>query len=377
MPSTPGNANPQGAWAGGRENNKCRGNMANRMYRIGIVGASSLAGKEVSDELGESLLGASDFVLLDEEEAEGQMTSAGDEAAFIQRLETSSFDRMDFVFFAGGAEVTRKHWQDARRAGASIVDLTYALDGQKDVLVRAPWVADALAGKAKRTAREPDLNTPAVVAAHPAAVMLTLAAARLQRKLTLASVAATVMEPASEYGRGAMDELHQQTVNLLSFQTLPREQYDTQVTFNLLPVLGEGAKVKLALTERRIRTHYADLSGGLLPVLALQMVQAPVFHGYVVSLLVELGAPASVEQVEAALAGEHLDVVSGESDPPSNLSAAGQEDIMVRVTGDPGENGESTRFWLWLAADNLKLAALNAIACASELRRLRPLGKVQ
>ena len=33
--------------------------MADRMYRIGIVGASSLAGKELSDELSESLLGAS------------------------------------------------------------------------------------------------------------------------------------------------------------------------------------------------------------------------------------------------------------------------------------------------------------------------------
>jgi aspartate-semialdehyde dehydrogenase len=30
-----------------------------------------------------------------------------------------------------------------------------------------------------------------------------------------------------------------------------------------------------------------------------------------------------------------------------------------------------------MAVDNLKLAALNVIACASELRRLRPHGKVQ
>ena len=74
-----------------------------------------------------------------------------------------------------------------------------------------------------------------------------------------------------------------------------------------------------------------DLSGGHLPALALQMVQAPVFHGYVTSVLVELGRAATVEEVEAALAGDHIDVVSGESDPPSNLSAAGQEDIMVRV----------------------------------------------
>jgi aspartate-semialdehyde dehydrogenase len=350
--------------------------MTNGTYRVGIVGASSLLGKELSDELGESLLGASDVVLLDHEDVAGQVTATGDEAAFIQRLEASSFDKMDFVFFAGSAEVTKKHWQDARRAGASIIDLTYALEAEKDVLVRAPWVTEALAQKAPQNGNSLNLNTPAVVSGHPAAVMLALVAARLRAKLSLKSVAATVMEPASEYGRPAMDELHQQTVNLLSFQTLPREQYDAQVAFNLLPSLGESAKVKLAATEKRIRDQYADFSGGLLPPLALQVVQAPVFHGYAMSMLVEVAQPATIEEVEAALAGDYIDMVSGESDPPSNLSAAGQEDIMVRVSEDVGTDSVS-RFWLWLAADNLKLAALNAIACAGELRWLRPLGKVQ
>jgi aspartate-semialdehyde dehydrogenase len=280
------------------------------------------------------------------------------------------------VFFAGDAEITKRHWQEARRAGASIVDLTYALEQEKDVLVLSPWVSEAL-GERVRGGSEPDLRTPAVVAAHPAAVMLGMAAARLSSQMELASLAATVMEPASEHGRAAMDEMHQQTVSLLSFQSLPREQYDAQVSFNLLPTLGDGAKVRLGLTERRIRSEYAGFSNGALPPLALQMVQAPVFHGYVVSLLVELKSPATVAEIEGALAGDHIDVVTGESEPPSNLSAAGQEDIMVRVTGDFGDADRGTRFWLWLAADNLKLAALNAIACAAELRRLRPSGKVQ
>src|SRR5260370_1173328 len=326
--------------------------MTNREYRIGIVGASSLVGKELSEELGASSLAASDFVLLDEEDVAGQVTAAADEVSFIQRLEASSFDRMDFVFFAGGSAVTKRHWQQARRAGASIVDLTYALEEQKDVLVRAPWVAEALgvaevlAGKTPHNS--PDLNTPAVVVAHPVAVMLALVAGKLQAKLALTSVAATVMEPASEYGREAMDELHQQTVNLLSFQTLPREQYDAQVSFNLLPELGEAAKVKLVMTEQRIRRHYAGLSDGQLPALALQSVQAPVFHGHVLSLLVVLEKNATVYAVEAALAGDHIDVVSGEADPPTNLSAAGQEDMMVRVRKEPGEGEKATCVWIWL-----------------------------
>jgi aspartate-semialdehyde dehydrogenase len=187
----------------------------------------------------------------------------------------------------------------------------------------------------------------------------------------------TLLLPASEFGRAALDELHQQTVSLLSFQSLPREQYDAQVAFNLLPALGNAAKVKLAATGARIADHYATLSAGTASELTLQMVQAPVFHGYVASALVELQATASTEQVEAAVYGEHVDVVGAESDPPSNLSATGQPDILVRISAASASGARCGRFWLWMAADNLKLAALNAIACANELGRLRPQGKVQ
>jgi len=111
-------------------------------------------------------------------------------------------------------------------------------------------------------------------------------------------------------------------------------------------------------------------------------VHGPVFHGYVASVLLELERDATAAEIEAALEGEGLDVVSEDSDPPSNLSAAGQEDIMVLVRAarpeqDAAGDVPGRRFWLWLAADNLKLAALNAIACANDLKRVRPRGTVQ
>lgn len=348
--------------------------MADGMYRIGIVGATTLLGKEVADELQDSLLGSSDFILLDDEEASGQVASVGDEAAVVQRIEPRSFERMDFVFFAGDSASTLKHWPAARRAGASSIDLGSALEQEEGVPVRAPLIAQAMK---KRAEGQPNLETAAVVAGHPAAVMLALVAARLQATLAVTSFAAVVMEPASQYGREAMDELHQQTVDLLSFKELPKEQYDAQVAFNVLPALGEDAKVKLGESEARILRHFAQITAGL-PKLDLQLVQTPVFHGYVASVLVELAEAATVAEVEKALAGESMDVVTEDSDPPSNLSASGQEDVMVRVKASGGSaEARTRRFWLWLAADNLKLAALTAISCAQELRRIRPSGKVQ
>ncbi len=358
--------------------------MAEGMYRIAIVGASSLAGKELADEIGDSLLATSNVTLLDDEElsveAAGQVASVGEEAAVIQTIDAASFERMDFVFFTGDPRTTLKHWNAARVAGASIVDLTYALEGEAGVVVRTPFVQAALGRKASnaKPASALDFATVGVVSAAPAAVMLGLVAERLKARLKLEHLAVTLFEPASEYGREAMDELHQQTVNLLSFQNLPKEQYDAQVAFNVLPSLGESARMDLGASAARIARHYALVDPSL-PELEAQVVHGPVFHGYVASVLLQVEQPVRVADVEAALEGEGIDVVVEDSDPPSNLSAAGQEDIMVQVRSARMSHQEAPgrRFWLWLAADNLKLGALNAIACANELKRLRPRGSVQ
>ncbi|QNI32645.1 segregation protein B [Alloacidobacterium dinghuense] len=348
-------------------------------YKIAIVGASSLRGKELNDALSESPFGSADFLLMDDEATLGQLESVGDEVTFIQRIEPSSFAGVDFAFFAGSQEVTRKHWHNAQKASASIIDMSYALESEPRVLVRAPWVQDETREEVNGEATEsaPDLQTPAVVPAHPAAVALALLLLRAKGVAGVRSASATVLEPASEYGRASMDELHQQTVSLLSFQSLPKEMYDAQVAFNLLPSLGEAAKVHLGASEARIRRHYDLLSAGHLPEVMIQLLHAPVFHGYGISLALTLDEPVSLEHLEAALSGEHVDVVLGDSDPPSNLSSAGQDDILVRARTADGSELATRRFWVWAALDNLKLTATNALACAQELRKLRPQGKVQ
>jgi aspartate-semialdehyde dehydrogenase len=258
--------------------------------------------------------------------------------------------------------------------------MSFALEQTPGVPVRAPWVAEMLGGGVD-AATQPDLRTPAVVAAHPAAVMLATVLAQLNARHRVKSVVATVLEPASQFGRAAMDELHKQTVALLSFQTLPKDIYDTQTAFNLTPELGAEAKLRLAETEQRIRRHFAAIAGDALPAPALQMAHSATFHGTIASVLVELDAPVTEDAMAAALEGERVDVLLDETEPPSNLSVAGQRNIQVRVRPEPpaavAGTGRGTRFWLWMAADNLKLAALNAIECGAELARLRPQGKVQ
>jgi aspartate-semialdehyde dehydrogenase len=341
------------------------------VYKIAIAGASSLLSRELKDVLSESPLAASNFTLLDEEETRGQLEQVGDEVTFIQAISAEAFERADFTFFCGSESLTRRHWQQALRSGSTVLDLSGALDRETGVLIRAPWLGTEAAAV--------DLFTPAVVPAHPAVIALALLLQRLQLAAPIRFAAATVLEPASEFGRTAMDELHQQTVNLLNFQAVPQGIYDAQVAFNLLGGMGEDATVSLPHVEARIRRQYEALTAGRDPSLAVQVLHAPVFHGLAFSIAVELERAVEIVALEEALTGEHIELVLEDTDSPSNLAATGQNDVLVRLRPElVGRNSsQASRLWLWAAADNLRLSAQNAVQCALDLRRLRPQGTVQ
>lgn len=346
------------------------------MYKIAIAGASSLLGQELKDALSESPLAASNIVLLDEEEARGQLEQVGDEVTFLQAIAPDAFDHIDFTFFCGTEEMTRKHWRNALRAGSTVLDLSGALDQETGVVVRAPWLDFERLGA---EAAAPDLFTPAVVPAHPAVLALALLLDRVHQTAPVRTAFATLLEPASEFGRAAMDELHQQTVSLLSFKNAPRDLYDAQAAYNLLSGLGETAKFSLSAVEARVRRHYAALSAGRWPVLALHVIHAPVFHGHTFSIGIELERPVEIAALEEALNGSHVDLVLEDTDSPSNLAVTGQDDVLVRMRPelDARNSSQVSRLWLWAASDNLRLNAQNAVKCALDLRRLRPQGTVQ
>jgi len=332
-------------------------------YRVAIVGAGTLKGKELADVLPDTSFPAVDIKLFDEDALLGHLEPVGDEVTFVQKATRENLEGVDFAFFASHAEFTRKTWELAQSAGAGIVDLSYGLEDVPGAKVRSGWLEREL-----RQAPAPELEPGPVVVAHPAAVVLALLLVRAQKVAKIRSAIATVFEPASEHGRAGMDELHEQTVNLLSFQDMPKKVFDAQVAFNLIARYGEESKPTLETAERRILAHYKAITAGAAPTPSLLLVQAPIFHGHVFSLYVELESPRAVGDLSQALAGEHVGLTRLD-DTPSNVNAAGQEDVLAWVRPDAQRD---SGFWIWAAADNLRLTAYNAIDCAQQMAASRP-----
>ncbi len=342
-----------------------RGNV----YRVAIVGASSLKGKEVAEVLNDRNFPAVDVKLLDDDESLGQLETMGDEITFIQSVRSEQFDHLDFTFFTSDQNCTRKNWKTARDAGSAIVDLSYALEDDPTASVRSPWIERQL-GQTPALELQPG---PCVVA-HPAAVALAMLVLRAQKAGTIRSVIATVLEPASEHGQKGMDELHEQTVNLLSFQELPKAVFDAQIAFNLAASYGPNSAPTLQSIEQRVIKHYKRITGqdSLQP--SVRLVQAPIFHGHAFSLYLEMEQPVALGDLSQALTGEHVTVARQAEDSPSNVNAAGQGDVLVSLARDDNHpNG----VWIWAAADNLRIAAATAVECAETMTPTRPRGKIQ
>lgn len=374
--------------------------MPQAIIRAAVVGASSLLGKELGERLNDAPGAQWDLKLLDKEDAAGQVTSAGDEAAVIQAVTPEAFTAQDIIFFAGDEASTREHWRDAVQAGAAVVDLTGALEGEENISLRAPLLPpiEANAGAGTGTGKPLDLSSLGVVSAHPAAIMLGAVVGKLARAFAPIQASATVLLPASQAGTAGMDEMHGQTVSLLSFKPLPQEVFDTQVAFNLSAELGRAAKTDLAATARLIR-HQLELVAGpaVTRATAMQLVQAPVFNGLTASVFVATATPVKPDDIRRALSGDLIELPASDDPAPSNQSAAQGDAILIQLshpaeqapatpsaqppqaestTPAPAANGPQG-FWLWIAADNLRLAARNAIACAAELLALRPTTKIQ
>jgi len=329
---------------------------------IALVGSESLLGREIRDLAATADPPLPLRLIAADEEKSGTLTRLGDEPTVVEGLDEDTLSSARAVLLAGSAESSRKALKIAGESPEfAIVDLTYAAEERADARLRAPMVESDEA--------PPDITVVHIIA-HPAAIALALFLRRLQFHDPIRRSVIQILAPASEHGLKGVAELQGQTVCLLSFKSLPQAVFDAQIGFTMLAKYGVEAPAALEESELRIERHLASLlglpgEGEGAPMPSLRLIQAPVFHGYSFSAWVEFEENPGVAALENGLVLGAIDVRSAELDPPNNVGQAGQNGISIGAIA-PDRN-EPEACWFWLAADNLRLMAENAVMVARQL----------
>ena len=317
---------------------------------VAIVGGDTLLARELREVLGE--IKPAPRVELISGIAEPE-ASEDDEPVVMVPLAASSFEGAKVAFLAGSHASSRKALKIVSK-NTVLVDLTSALEEQPNARLRAPFAEKA-----------PVKNLGAVqVIAHPAAIAMAMLLARLSECAAMRRSIIHVFEPASERGQKGLDELQQQNVAVLSFQKLKTDVFDTQLAFAMLARYGEEAEEPLEGIEHRVERHLASLLAQWdgIPMPSIRVIQAPVFHGHSFSAWVEFEENPGVEALQMALNRDGIDVRTDE--PPTNIAVAGQNGLSVgAITVDPNQ---ARACWFWMASDNFRLSAENAVAVMRE-----------
>ena len=327
--------------------------------RIAIVGGDSLLAKEIRDLLAGS---GSSIDLISAAANESTVLGSDEEDALVLApLNSESLAGAKVAFLAGTPASSRRALKANPPDGPVLIDLTGALEEHPHARLRAPL--------AEQQPTEKLTSETVFVIAHPAATMIAMVLGILGQRAAILRSLAHVFEPASERGKKGLDELQQQTVAMLSFKPLKQDVFDTQLAFNVLARYGEEAEEPLEDIEARVERHLASLlavqkaAQRPLPMPSLRLLQAPVFHGQSVSLWIELDADPEPTILAEWLNTAGIDVRPDE--PPSNANIAGQNGVSAgAITRDANH---PRGYWIWLVADNLRLAAENAVMVAREI----------
>jgi aspartate-semialdehyde dehydrogenase len=330
--------------------------------RVAIAGASSLLGKELSLWLEESNFATSDIRLLDEEFVAGTLTEAGGEPAVIETVTEDSFERVRFAFFTGSPEFSKRHAAEARRAGAVVIDLSGGLGAETEAKLWLPPLDAVLASPVVKLAPGEPQST-FVVPSAPSDAAISISAALAPAGLE--SLVVTVLQPVSERGTEAIEELESQVVKLLSFQPISETIFDAQVGFNMLSSYGPESRIKLADARARIASESQRYLGGRAPVPAVMLLQAPVFHSHAFTAYAEFKSVPALDDLAARLQSAGLQLTRAKDAPPTNVNVVAEPRPMLRQPErDPGIE---TGVWLWGAADNLRVPAATAVSIAEKL----------
>jgi aspartate-semialdehyde dehydrogenase len=337
-------------------------------YRVALVGASSLLGRELMAVLKERRFPIASLVVIEgaagsPPEPELPILDLDDVAHSTDFQVDVGGDELDLAFIAENPETPPRFLRPESARPPRLIDLA---DSMAELKLEVPRIAhfNSSAGPAAAPSHQ------AAASAHAATIVLALLLSRLAARAELSTAAAHVFLPASHLGPRGIDELQKQTINLLSFQKMPRAVFGAQLAFNLLAGASRPAGDALDRLESRVRDELNRCLACLSFNPALRFVQTAVFHSMAFSLYVETAQTLAAEEASEALAGEKVRVHRPSEPFPSQVETTGTSEIIVGPV-----RSDSTRrngLWLWAVADDLRLAALNAVEIAEQWSGQKP-----
>lgn len=338
---------------------------------VAIAGVTGAVGQEFLAVLDERDFPIGDLKLLASARSAGKTVTFKGKTHTIEELTEDSFGGVDLALFSAGGSISRKYGPIAAEAGAVVVDNSSAFRMTDGVPLIVPEVnpeamSDVALGKGGIVAN-PNCST----------IIMLMAVTPLHRAAKVERMVVSTYQAASGAGAAAMNELEQQTRELLAGQPLTTEVFPHQYAFNLFshdsPMQDNGyVQEELKMVHE---TH--KIWGDTAARITATCIRVPVMRAHAESINLTFAESLPEGEAEALLRdAPGVSLINDRTNNrfPMPTDASGKDDVYVgRIRRDISQDGH-TGLDLFVCGDQIrKGAALNAVQIA-ELLVGKPVG---
>jgi len=290
----------------------------------------------------------------------------------VKAVTPNGFEGIDIALFAGtegekGAAMT--YAPDAIKRGAVVIDngADFRMDPKVPLVV--PEVNAKDVKRHKGIIANPNCST----------IQMVVALWPIYKKAGLKRVIVTTLQAASGAGRGAVEQLKDELVELgrgqyhdVNIPAAKAREMPQQLAYNVFPHIGSFADYDYTNEEWKLVNETHKIMHDNKIKISATTVRVPVRTGHSESIYIETERPLSPQKAREALLKAPGVVVMDEPKKgfyPMPKDAEGKDEVFIgRIRPDPFVKNA---LWLWVVSDNLrKGAALNAVQIAEIFTKL-------
>lgn len=328
--------------------------------KVAIVGASGAVGQEFIKVLNSSSLPIEELRLFGSERSAGRIyTFRGEATSPVQVLgaDSNAFDGIDFAFVSAGADVSRKYSDLITSGGALMIDNSSAFRMDGDI----PLVVPEVNG-------DDAFNAPRNIISNPncTTIQMVVALKPINDISPIRRVHVATYQAASGAGASGMEELAEQTAQIVHGEEPTVRKFVDRLAYNLIPHID--VFTENGYTREEMKMHFETKKIMHAPSLEVSAtcVRVPVMRAHSEAIWVETERPVSVAEAREAFAKAEGVVLLDRAEAlgyPMPKDVADTDPVYVgRIRADlANANGLS----FWAVADQIrKGAALNAVQIA-------------
>jgi len=327
-------------------------------FHVAVVGATGAVGQTMLSILAERNFPLRKLSALASERSAGQELDYGREKITVQNLAEFDPSGVDIALFSAGGSISKAYAPKFAAAGAVVIDNSSTFRQDDDVpLVVAEVNPHALRARPRNIIANPNCST----------MQLMPVLAPIHREFGIERVNIATYQSVSGAGQSGMEELGQQTAQLLNFKDIAPQKFPVQIAFNLIPHIDEFLDNGFTREEMKLVWETRKILGDDSIQVNPTAVRVPVFYGHSEAVHLETRNKITTEQARALLAAAPGVVVVDERKaggyPTPVTHASGNDPVYVGRIREDISHPRGLN--LWVVADNIrKGAALNAVQLA-------------